>query len=61
MVKTKSDPHKEAHYSMDHILKTAFEHEIRNHLSLSRKDDPRAEAVKSYLQERFEEIKERWK
>ena len=60
MVKTKSDPHKEAHYSLDHILKTAFESEI-SHIKLHKKDDPRAEAVKSYLQERFNEIKDRWK
>ena len=57
----KTDPHRTHHYSIEQILKSAFEHELHNDLALSRKDDPRAEQARSYLIERLQEIKERWK
>jgi hypothetical protein len=56
----KTDPHKTHHYSLEQLLKVAFETEIV-HLKLHKQDDPRKEAVESYLKERFNEIKDRWK
>lgn len=61
MAKTdKPDPHKTHNYSHEQLMKFSFEIELA-HLRLHKKDDPRKEAVESYLKERFNEIKERWK
>lgn len=56
----KTDPHKHYSYSRDQILKSAFEMEI-NTLKLRQDRDNELGLIESYLKERLNEIKERWK
>lgn len=56
-----ANPHLKYNYSHDQLLMTAFSYEIRNRLSLDPKYDNVKEIVQEYLQERVDEIKDRWK
>lgn len=55
------DPHTQYSYSHDQILMTAFSYELRNNLALNPKYDNVRDILETYLTERVNEIKDRWK
>jgi hypothetical protein len=57
----KTDPHKTHSYSHDYLIMNAFDFELRNNLRLNPKYDNIREIVEGYMNERVNEIKERWK
>jgi hypothetical protein len=57
----KTDPHKTHSYSHDWMLMTAFDFELRNHLTVKYGNSNEKVIIEQYLQDRVKEIKERWK
>jgi hypothetical protein len=57
----KTDPHKTHSYSHDWMLMTAFDFELRNHISVNCEQTNEMTIIRGYLEERVKEIKERWK
>lgn len=57
----KIDPHKTHNYSHDQLLLTAFGHEIRNTIALTKDGSNEMTIIREYLEKRIDEIKERWK
>lgn len=57
----KTDPHKTHSYSHDNMLMTAFDFELRNHIAVKCEKTNEMAIIESYLQDRVNEIKERWK
>jgi hypothetical protein len=57
----KIDPHKTHSYSSDYMLMTAFDFELRNHIAVNCERTNEMTIIESYLQERVNEIKDRWK
>jgi hypothetical protein len=57
----KTDPHKTHSYSHDWMLMTAFDFELRNHISVNCEQTNEMMIIRGYLEERVKEIKERWK
>jgi hypothetical protein len=57
----KTDPHKTHSYSHDWMLMTAFDFELRNHITVNCEQTNEMTIIRGYLEERVKEIKERWK
>jgi hypothetical protein len=57
----KTDPHKTHSYSHDWMLMTAFDFELRNHISVNCEQTNEMTIIRGYLEERVKEIRERWK
>ena len=57
----KIDPHKTHSYSHDYMLMTAFDFELRNHIAVNCERTNEIAIIESYLQERVNELKDRWK
>lgn len=47
-------------YSIDFLLKTAFEYELLNNIRLNKEPDDDLKKVIAYLEKRIKEIKERY-
>lgn len=56
----KTNPHQTHHYSTDQLAVTIFEMEI-GRLKREQRNEETIGLVESYLKERVNEIKERWK
>jgi hypothetical protein len=57
----KTDPHKTHSYSHDWMLMTAFDFELRNHISVNCEETNEMTIIRGYLEERVKEIRDRWK
>lgn len=57
----KTDPHKTHSYSHDWMLMTAFDFELRNHITVNCERTNEMVIIESYLRDRLNEIKDRWK
>ena len=57
----KTDPHKTHSYSSDYMLMTAFDFELRNHITVNCEKTNEMAIISEYLENRVKEIKARWK
>jgi hypothetical protein len=57
----KTDPHKTHSYSHDWMLMTAFDFELRNHISVNCEQTNEIAIIKEYMESRVKEIRDRWK